>query len=217
VVDDAGFEAGVTNEGGVNNTIRLLKNIMGLWLVQECKRQWQRDGRDFSYAQLTEMAARARPFAVRISPDEGEFLYHGDMPAKINNVLRRTGQAELSDRGEFVRVILESLAFTYRRTLDRIEALTGRKIKTLHIVGGGTQNELLNQFAANATGREVVAGPVEATSIGNVLTQARATGQIRSFAELRSVVRQSFPTKTYWPKEREDWEAEYARREARTS
>jgi sugar (pentulose or hexulose) kinase len=198
----------VTNEGGVEGTIRFLKNIAGLWLVQECRRQWQREGSDFSYAQLTEMARRARPFAGRIEPDDDSFGAPGDMPARINRHLERTGQPPLSDPGEIVRSILESLAFTYRRTLDKVEAITGRRCRVLHIVGGGAQNELLNQFAADATGREVITGPIEATSIGNALMQAKAVGALGSLAEIRAVVRDSFPTRRYVPGEVEPWETE---------
>jgi sugar (pentulose or hexulose) kinase len=208
VITDASFEANITNEGGVEGTIRFLTSLAGLWLVQECRRQWQREGSDFSYGQLTEMARRARPFAARIQPDDDRFGAPGDVPARINAQLEQTGQRPLSDKGEIVRSILEAVAFTYRRTLDSIEGMTGRRSRLLHIVGGGAQNELLNQFAADATGREVIAGPIEATSIGNVLIQAMAVGAIGSLAELRDVVRNSFPTQRYSPAEPEAWDTE---------
>jgi sugar (pentulose or hexulose) kinase len=212
VITDASFEHGVTNEGGVEGTIRFLKNIAGLWLAQECRRQWQREGNDFSYQELTEMARRARPFAARIEPDDDSFAAPGDMPARINRHLERTGGRPLSDKGEIVRSILEALAFAYRRTLDQVEAMTGRRCRVLHIVGGGAQNELLNQFASDATGREVIAGPIEATSIGNVLMQAKAVGALGSLAEIRAVVRDSFPMRRYVPGEVEPWESERSRR-----
>ena len=208
VITEASFEHNITNEGGVEGTIRFLTSLAGLWLVQECRRQWQREGSDLSYAQLTEMARRARPFAARIEPDDECFSAPGDMPARINAHLERTGQQPLSDKGEIVRSILEAVAFTYRRTLDSVDGMTGRRSRVLHIVGGGAQNVLLNQFAADATGREVITGPIEATSIGNVLIQAMAVGAIGSLAELRTVVRDSFPTQHYAPAESEAWDNE---------
>jgi len=158
------------------------------------------------------MARQARPFAAQIAPDHGDFLAPGDMPGRINAHLAQTGQKPLADKGEIIRSILEALAFTYRRRLDSIGAMTGRRIRVLHIVGGGAQNELLNQFAADATGREVIAGPVEATSIGNVLMQAKAVGRLGSLAEIRAVVRNSFPTRRYVPAGVEAWEREYEAR-----
>jgi rhamnulokinase len=208
VITEASYEEGVTNEGGVEGTITFLKNIAGLWLVQECRRQWQREGFDFTYAQLTDMARRARPFAARIDPGDESFAAPGDMPARINSHLQAAGRQPLTSKGEIIRSILEALAFTYRRTLDKVEAMTGRRCRVLHIVGGGAQNELLNQFAADATGREVIAGPVEATSIGNVLMQAKAVGALNSLAEIRAVVRHSFPTRRYAPGKTEPWERE---------
>jgi len=209
VINRQAYENAFTNEGGVEDTLRYLKNIMGLWLVQECKRAWQREGDDLSYAQLAEMATQARPFAGRIDPDYADFVARGDMPRKINRYLRATGQDPIEDRGEMVRSILESLAFTYRSVLDCIEEAIGRRIEVVHIVGGGTQNELLCQFAANAMGREVVAGPVEATTIGNLLLQAKAIGQLGSLGEIRAIVRNSFSTKRYEPCAVEEWEKEY--------
>ena len=213
VITDATFDE-LTNEGGVDGSIRLLKNIMGLWLVQECRRQWQREGDDLSYADLTDMARAAKPFAARVNVLHDGFLAPGEMPRRINEHLAATGQAPLEDRGAMIRAVLEGLAFAYRHTLTQLEEVVGKRIDVLHIVGGGTQNELLNQFAANATNRRVVAGPIEATSIGNILLQARATGQLADLPELRQVVRESFPIRTYVPQEPEAWAAEYA---ARTS
>ena len=210
VVTDQAFAHNVTNEGGVEGTIRLLKNIMGLWLVQECRRQWQREGVELSYAQLAEMASAAPPFAARISLEHGPFLAPGDMPARINDYLKSTGQSPLTDKGSMVRTVLECLAFTYRRTLEGLQEVSGRKVDVLHIVGGGTQNELLSQFAADATGVPVVTGPVEATSTGNVLIQAKAMGAISSMAELRAVVRASFPTRRFTPRNTAEWARRYA-------
>lgn len=200
IIGDLTCENSFTNEGGVDNTIRLLTNITGLWILQECRRQWQQEGYDLSYAELTALAAAARPFAANLDPSRDDFLAPGDMPARINNYLSATGQAPLTDKGEIVRTILESLALSYRRALDTIEEIIGRKIEVLHIVGGGTQNELLNQFAANAINRPVITGPIEATSIGNILLQAKAVGQVKSLSHLRAIVAACFPIKQYIPK-----------------
>lgn len=209
VVNDKTFEHEFTNEGGVQDTIRLLKNIMGLWLVQECKRQWQREGQDLSYGELAELASKARPFFGHIDCDCSDFLAPGDMPARINQHLSETGQAPTTDRGQMVRMILESLALKYRRTLKAIEDITGDTVEVLHVVGGGIQNELLCQFTASALGRKVVTGPIEATASGNILMQAQATGQIASVAEARQIVRNSFEMKEYQPQDAAHWEQQY--------
>ncbi len=209
IVNDKTFECEFTNEGGVENTIRLLKNIMGLWLVQECKRQWQREGVELSYPELTEMAQKAKPFAANIDVDYSEFLAPGDMPKRINDYLAKTGQDKIEDKGQMIRAILEALAFKYRWVLERIEDITVKKFDCLHIVGGGIQNELLSQFAANATGKRVIAGPIEATATGNILMQAKATGQIKSLAEARKIVRNSFELKEYQPKDASLWQERY--------
>jgi len=209
IINEKSFEYSFTNEGGVENTIRLLKNIMGLWLVAECKRQWQKDGAQFTYAELTEMAHKAQPFTAYIDPDYGEFLSPGDMPKRINNYLADTGQRTIDDKGRMIRVVLESLAFKYRWAVERIEDITGSRIDCLHIVGGGIQNELLCQFAANAAGKRVITGPIEATASGNILMQAKATGQIKSLAEAREIVRNSFELKEYQPQEAPLWEEAY--------
>jgi sugar (pentulose or hexulose) kinase len=209
IINDKSFEYSFTNEGGVENTLRLLKNIMGLWLVQECRRKWQQEGVGLSYAELTEMAREAAPFAGHIDPDRSEFLPPGDMPKRINNYLTETGRKAISDRSQMIRVILESLALKYRWAVERIEEITRATVDCLHIVGGGIQNELLCQFAANATGRMVVAGPTEATASGNILMQAKATGQIETLAEAREIVRNSFELKEYEPEETSLWDEQY--------
>jgi len=212
IVNDKTFKYEFTNEGGVENTIRLLKNIMGLWLVQECKRQWQREGVELSYPELTEMAQKAKPFAANIDVDYSEFLAPGDMPGRINNYLAQSGQKKIQDKGQMVRAILEALTFKYRWVLERIEDITGKKNDCLHIVGGGIQNELLSQFAANATGKRVIAGPVEATATGNILMQAKATGQIKNLADARKIVRNSFELKEYQPQDVSLWQEQYRKR-----
>ncbi len=209
IVNDKTFKFEFTNEGGVENTIRLLKNIMGLWLVQECKRQWERGGIELSYPELTDMAQEAEPFANHIEVDCSGFLAPGDMPKRINDYLAETGQETIEDKGQMIRTILEGLAFKYRLVLERIEEVIGKKVGCLHIVGGGMQNELLNQFAANATGKKVIAGPAEATATGNVLMQAKATGQINTLSEARQIVRNSFELKEYLPQDAPLWYKQY--------
>lgn len=206
IINDKSYENSFTNEGGTYNTIRFLKNIMGLWLLQECRRQWQREGVDLSYAELATMAANAKPFAGSIDLDHGEFLSPGDMPAKINAYLESTGCDAIDDKGQMARVILESLAVRYRSVMEAIEDMTGASIDVLHIVGGGIKNELLCQFTANATGKKVVTGPVEATASGNILIQAIAAGQIDSIKAAREIVAKSFELKEYLPENCDVWQ-----------
>ena len=205
VINDTTFQYTFTNEGGVENTIRLLKNIMGLWLVQECRRQWAEEGEQLSFSQLTQMAAEAKSFTAQVDPDDGRFLAVGNMPATINQYLQSTGQTVIEDKGQMIRVILESLAARYRQVLDVLENLTGESIEVLHIVGGGTQNELLNQLAADAAGKRVVTGPVEATVLGNVLMQAKAGGRIKSLDHGRRIIAKSFDMREYLPQEEDAW------------
>ncbi len=173
-----------TNEGGVAGTTRLLKNIMGLWLVQECRRTWARAGRELSYEELTARAQVAPPFAALVDPDDPAFLAPGDMPARLAAFCKRTGQIPPGDEGALVRCCLESLALKYRWAIDRLETILGTTIKTIHVVGGGTKNALLCQFTADACGRPVHAGPVEATAIGNILMQALGSGQLGSICRV---------------------------------
>jgi len=209
VINDKTFKYEFTNEGGVENTIRLLKNIAGLWLIQECRRQWLNEGSELTYAQMTQMAEKAKAFEAYVEPDYEPFLTPGDMPEKINGYLEKNGEKKTNDKGQIVRIILESLAFKYRRVLEKIEDITGDGIDCLHIVGGGIQNELLCQFTANAVGRKVTAGPIEATAIGNVLLQAMATGQIGTLAAGREIVRNSFRLKEYTPVKAKVWQKQY--------
>ena len=211
IINEATLAANYTNEVGANGKIRFLKNIMGLWLVQECRRQWEREGETLDYATLTKMAADARPFAAMVDPDFAEFGKPGEMPRKIATFCRQSKQKAPATTGEYVRTCLESLALTYRRTLENLERLSGRKIETIHIVGGGTQNELLNQMTANACGRRVVTGPVEATAAGNILVQGMATGDVKSLSHARQIVRNSFAMKTYEPQNIALWDKAYQR------
>ena len=199
-----------TNEVGFGRSIRFLRNIMGLWLVQESRREFARSGREFTYGELTALAAGAECEAV-IDPDHKPFLSPGEMPAKIERFCRDSNQPAPADPGQIVRCCLESLALRYRRTLEHLEELTGQQIETIHIVGGGSQNELLNQMTADACARTVVAGPAEATAIGNLLVQAISVGAVASLAEARRIVRESFDVKRFEPREPAAWDAKHAR------
>jgi rhamnulokinase len=181
----------------VGGTIRLLKNIAGLWVLQECKRAWALEGIDHTYAELTEMAATASAYEGYIDPDH--FIEPGHMPERIARYCMERGQPLPSGVPQMVRAILEGLARRYREVLESIEALTGRPIRVIHIVGGGSRNRLLNQLVADATGRKVIAGPAEATAIGNVLVQAIGAGVIRDLAEGRKIVQSSFPVESFLP------------------
>lgn len=211
IINELSSRYNYTNEIGIGGKIRFLKNIMGLWLVQECRRDWIKEGKELGYAELTRLAGQARPFNAWINPEHPPFGSPGQMPTKIADFCRQSNQPIPSSAGEVVRTCLESLALTYRKTLEGLERILGYKIEVIHIVGGGTQNELLNQMTADACGRPVVAGPVEATAIGNILVQAMAVGQIGTLAEARSIVRGSFNVKRYEPRDSAAWDEAYAR------
>jgi len=190
IINEQSLALNYTNEIGVGGKVRLLKNIAGLWLLQECKRSWEAEGKNYSYDELTKLATEARPHVAKIDPDA--FLHTGNMPQRIADWCTEHGQEVPQTTGEFCRVILESLAERYRQVLENLESLTGRRINVIHIVGGGSRNMLLNKLVAEATGRRVVAGPVEATAIGNILVQALGSGAIKDLDEGRAVVRASF-------------------------
>jgi len=200
-----------TNEGGVGETTRLLKNIAGLWLVQECRRIWKGEGRSYEWGELVRMADQAPPLAAHIDPDDAAFLAPADMPAAIRDFCRKTGQSVPESDGAVIRCALESLALKYRRVLGWLEELVGSRLDTIHIVGGGAQNSLLCQFTADACGRRVLAGPGEATATGNLMLQAVASGALESIAAARAVIRDSFPLVEYVPQSRGDWDAAYQR------
>ena len=211
IINEQSLAFDFTNEGGVGGTFRFLKNITGLWLVQECRRTWALQGQEFSYDELTQMAAQAAPLQSIVDPDAAEFAKHGDMPARLRTFCQRTGQPVPQSPGEVVRCALESLALKYRWVLERLETILGRRLETIHIVGGGAQNRLLCQFTADATGCRVVAGPVEATAIGNIIVQAMALGYVASLAEGRRIVRDSCALATYEPLSSPGWEEAYGR------
>jgi rhamnulokinase len=205
-ITEKSLNADFTNEGGVCNTFRFLKNLTGLWIVQECRRAWEKEGQSLNYQKLTSMASEAPVLRSLIDTTAPEFAKPGDMPEKIRAFCRRTGQHVPDSEGAIVRCALESLALMYRKTLGQLESIVGRRLDPIHIVGGGAQNTLLCQFAADATGRRVVAGPVEATAIGSILMQAMALGHIRSLKEGREIVRRSFEVVSYEPQKTAAWE-----------
>lgn len=211
VVEPKALEWNFTNEGGLNNTYRLLKNITGLWLVEGCRRAWERDGAWPGYDAMAQQAVAARPFTAFIDPNDLRFLNPPDMPLAVVNFCRDSGQETPQTQAEVMRVILESLAFTYRYVLERTATLSGHAFPGLHVVGGGAQNTLLQQFTANAIGRPVWAGPTEATAIGNVLGQLLAARRIDTLQEGRDLVRASFPLITYEPADTATWDDAYER------
>lgn len=211
VLTQRALELNVTNEGGIDGTYRLLKNIMGLWLVQECRKSFERNGSPYDYGLLAQVARDARPFRAFVDPDSPAFLAPHDMPEAIRDWCRETNQEIPDTDGGLIRCALESLALKYRMVLGWLEELSGEKTDVIHIVGGGTQNELLNQFTANATGRPVVTGPVEATALGNVLVQARTSGSVGSLSQIRDIVRASSTMQRYEPQNTSQWNDAYAR------
>jgi len=211
LINDESLNAGLSNEGGVENKIRFLKNISGLWLLQECRRIWNLQGVTFSYDDLTELAKSAKPFKSLIAVNDKRFMSPTDMSTEIQSFCKETSQPIPGDKATIIRCILESLALEYRRVAEQIDQVVGKYFSVIHIIGGGSKNTLLNQFAADATGRIVLAGPVEATVIGNTLVQAIAVGEITSLSEGRSVVRNSFEIVEYEPKHSDAWDEAYFR------
>jgi len=205
------LEYNFTNEGGVFGTWRLSKNIMGLWLVQECRRAWMQQGEEMSFDALTQLAAESEAFLSVIDPDAVEFLHPGDMPSRIQEFCADTNQRAPQTKGEIVRVALESIALKYRLILERLEELSGKHLTPLHVIGGGTKNKLLNQFTADSVGRTVITGPVEATAIGNILMQAIGMKHLSSLSEAREIVHASFEPEIYKPNRKADWDEAYFR------
>ncbi len=209
IVNAQSLKYNFTNEGGVNGTWRFSKNVMGLWLAQECRRRWTRAGEELSYAEITLLATDAAPLRSILDVDDPIFLKPGDMPARIQDYCQRTGQPVPESKGAIVRCVLESLALKYRWVLDRLEEMLKYRLEPIHIIGGGTQNRLLNQFTADATGRSVVAGPIEATAIGNILMQAVGLDHLKSLIAARAVARHSFQPEKYEPHPSTEWVAAY--------
>ena len=198
-----------TNEGGVNNTIRFLKNIMGLWLIQESRRQWRREGKEYSFAELEALAKEAKPFKCFIDPDHPGFVAPGDIPTRVREFCQKTGQYVPETVGEIMRCIYESLAMKYRYTAETIGKLTGISPRVIHVVGGGTKEGFLSQMTADACGIPVCAGPEEATAIGNLLVQLMAAGEAKTLSDARAIVAASFACKHYAPQNTAAWDEAY--------
>jgi rhamnulokinase len=204
------LEMNFTNEGGVEGTTRFLKNIMGLWLLQECRRSWSSE-RTYSWTEMVELSTQAQPFKCLIDPDDSSFLNPEDMPAAICHYCEKTGQSLPETHGEFIRCIFESLALKYKLTLESILSVSSQPIHKVHIIGGGASNELLCQYSANALGLPVLAGPTEATAIGNIMMQAKALNVVTSLDDIRRMVENSFETKKFLPEDQEIWKDQFAR------
>jgi rhamnulokinase len=206
VITPAALRLNFTNEGGVNGTTRLLKNVMGLWMLQGCRQSWTAQGHSFDYRELIELATREAQFQHLVDPDDETFLRPANMLAAIDNFCNRTHQPNPHAPGAYVRAVLESLAFKYRMVLRNLEQVSGKSIAQIRIIGGGSKNRLLNQLTADATGRRVLAGPAEATALGNVAMQILATGGATSLREVRAIVDRSFPTEVFDPLEPGKWD-----------
>ncbi|WP_066685456.1 rhamnulokinase [Christensenella intestinihominis] len=206
IFQDEMYENGFSNEGTVQGGFRPLKNITGLWLLQECRKEWKRNGKDWSYGEITAAAELASPLRSLIDPSHSDFFGVTSMPTQIAKYCKRTGQPVPETEGALARCIYESLALKYRWTIEHLESLTGKSIEHIYIVGGGTQNKLLNQMTADCTGKPVTAGPIEGACVGNLLTQAMALGEIANIGELREVVRNSFVLEEYEPKQSTVWD-----------
>lgn len=212
LINEQSHALNFTNEGGAMKKIRFLKNIMGLWLIQESRRQWRREGNEYSFAQMEAWAKECKPLRSFIDPDDASFATPGNMPERVREYCRRTAQPVPETVGEVVRCIYESLALKYRKTAESIQALMGREAKVIHVVGGGTKDRFLSQMTADACGIPVAAGPEEATAIGNLMMQAIAAGEVADLAQARQIVAASFELKRYEPSpNREVWDEAYAR------
>lgn len=211
VIDDRSFAANLTNEGGVRDTVRLLRNVTGLWMLHECARSWSRAGVTYRFDELVSLASSAPALGALVDPNDVSFVAPDDMPRAVREYCVATAQEPPEDPAAVVRCILESLALKYRQTIELLAAVTGVPPLEIHVVGGGAQNGLLNQWTADATGLPLSAGPVEATTVGNLLVQAMALGELDSLADAREVVRSSFTATRYEPHRTEVWEDAYAR------
>lgn len=211
LINDRVQELNFTNEAGVGNTTRLLKNIAGLWLIQECRRIWQEEGRKLEWFHLVDAANESEPLASFIEPDHPRFVAPKNMPEEIRAYCRETGQAVPQSDGAIIRCALESLAMRYRMVLEWLEELVGNRIERVHIVGGGTQNELLCQMTADACQRQIVTGPIEATAIGNLMQQLIAKGDVANISEARNIIAQSFDVSDFEPQQSSQWNDAYPR------
>ncbi len=211
IITEESFRHNFTNEGGVGGTTRFLKNICGMWILEQCRKEWEREGKSYSYPEIVEMATTAEPFVSFINPDDATFANPQSMLRAIEEFCIRTGQPIPQSDKQIVRTIFESLALRYREVLEILESMSPFAIDVLHIIGGGSKNRLLNQYTANAIGKRVVAGPSEATAIGNVMMQAIGAGVVGSLAEARQIIRASIETEEFLPQESEAWNRAYER------
>lgn len=209
VITPESFQLNYTNEGGVEGTTRFLKNICGMWVLEQCRKEWDLSGKNYSYPEIVEMAMNAEPFQSYIQPDDPSFANPPSMLEAIDAFCERTGQVKPKNDAQVIRLIFESLALRYRQVLDDLDRIATHPIERLHIIGGGSKNRLLNQFTANAIHRKVVAGPSEATAIGNVMIQAMATGAVSSLQEMRAIIHASIETEEFLPQDAEVWEQAY--------
>jgi len=211
IVSPRALQLNFTNEGGINGTTRLLRNVMGLWMLECCRKQWAAIGLKLNYEELVEAANAAPAFGALVDPDDPSFLNPVEMTLAIDNFCARSDQPKPRGPEAYVRVILESLALKYRITLRDLESITGQPVRRLRVIGGGSQNRLLNQFTANATGRQVMAGPAEAAVLGNIGVQMLATGDVKSLREMRALIDRSFGVETFEPQDTNHWDRQAAR------
>ena len=211
IIDEESFRLNFTNEGGVAGTTRFLKNICGMWILEQCRKEWERDGKNYTYPEIVAMADQAEPFVRFINPDDAMFANPKSMLRAIDDFCERTNQTKPQSDAEIVRLIFESLALRYREVLNMLENMAPFAIDVLHIIGGGAKNRLLNQYTANATGKRVVAGPAEATAIGNIMLQAMGAGAVDSLAEARTIIRASVEQEVFLPENEAQWQEAYKR------
>lgn len=211
IINDKVYKYNFTNEGGTNNKVLLMKNIMGLWIIQECKRAWEKEGLSLGFGEIVQMAKSEKSGISFIDPDDELFYSPGQMPEKVKQFCKNTNQPIPQSIGEIIRCVEESLALKYRWAIEKLEEITDKKIHTIHVVGGGIQDKLLCELTANATGRRVMAGPVEATAIGNLIIQAQALGKIKDQKHGRNIIKNSFEMEEYMPLNASEWDANYAK------
>jgi rhamnulokinase len=211
IVNDKSESLNFTNEGGIEGTIRVLKNICGMWLLEECRREWKAQGKEYSYEELLQMAMAEPAFRSFVNPDDSSFAHPESMVDAISNFCNKTGQAVPQNPGQIIRLIFESLALRYRAVLGMLQSLSPHPIEKLYVIGGGARNHQLNQFAANSMRIPVVSGPAEATAIGNIMLQAKAAGIVSSLSAMRAVIATSIESQTYLPQEQQMWEEAYQR------
>ena len=209
IVNETSMNINITNEGGFDGSTGFLKNIIGLWLIQESRRQWKREGKEYSYADLEKLALAAEPFKCFIDPDAPEFVPHGNIPERVREFCRKTGQYVPETVGEIMRCIYESLAMKYRLTFEKLRACTERDYPAIHVIGGGTKDGLLCQMTANSCDRTVKAGPIEATVMGNVAVQLMSDGSVKNIGQARKIVANSSELKTFEPKDTDKWAGAY--------